>query len=86
MGELRDYFAIHTPKNLQTISWYSVRKILERFRSDTVSEEGITGDRFYEESYGGFRNESESSDHDVTRSRVARSEMFRFSFFLFFLV
>ena len=62
----------------------SVNKILERLWSDSVSEEGFTGDRLYEESCGGYWNESESSDHDVTCSRVGRSEMFRTSFFFFF--
>ena len=68
-----------------TISRCSVNKILERLWSDSISEEGFTGDRLYEESCGGYWNESESSDHDVTCSRVGRSEMFRTSFFFFFL-
>ena len=72
--------------NLLTISRCSVNKILERLWSDSVSEEGITGDRLYEESYGSYWNESDSSDHDVIRSRVGRSEMFRTSFFFFFVL
>ena len=72
--------------NLLTISRCSVNKILERLWSDSVSEEGITSDRLYEESYGSYWNESDSSDHNVIRSRVGRSEMFRTSFFFLCLV
>ena len=71
--------------NLQAISKYSVNKILERLWSDSVCEGGITGDRFYEESYGGYRNESDSSDHDATHSGVAAARCFVFLSFCFVL-